>query len=167
MSSHDAQEAWNLDPALYLNFSLSSNQETCGANNISSSPSSEDVSTPKSEDAHHIEGGELGNFDKLWDFLGRPRNLPPPIVPASPKGSLDLSTEDTNVLKEALLSAKGVRWRDEDGETRLVEEVGVLVQKASPQLSKAEGKVEQTKGRLEGPRPREDWRRHKQQRERE
>lgn len=70
-----------------------------------------------------IEGGlGLGNFNKIWDYLGVQRSVPPPTVPpfeAATSGNLLRSDRDAYASDSALYfasSAKGVRWRDEETE---------------------------------------------------
>ena len=143
MTSQDLGDTWDFTPVIDLNYSLSSNQEARVANATSSSPSSEDFFTPDSEQGIRDGGTELGNFDKIWEFLGQPRDIPPPIVPPLPSGTVDKLTADVHGQGEAiheLTTYKGVRWWDEDGETRLADEVETLADDTAPPLSKARKK---------------------------
>ncbi|KAL8797508.1 MAG: hypothetical protein Q9195_000324 [Heterodermia aff. obscurata] len=150
MTSQDLEDAWNFTPVIDLNYSLSSNQEAHVANAISSSPSSEDLLTPLSETGVCDGGTELGNFDKIWEFLGQPRDRPPPILPPLPNGTTDELTagvDGGSATVYELPTFKGVRWRDEDGETRLADEVEDLVDSNAPPLSKARKKKLRAKKR--------------------
>lgn len=52
----------------------------------------------------------LGNFDRLWRFLGQPSDIPSPKAHAPREINL---TVDLNALDLAAASNKGVKWRDE------------------------------------------------------
>lgn len=161
MTSLDLEDAWDFTPVIDLNYSLSSNQESHVANAISLSPSSEDLPTPVSEHAVCDGGAELGNFDKIWEFLGQPRDRPPPIIPPLPNGTTDdltagLDGESATVYE--LPTGKGVRWRDEDGETRLADEVDNLVDGNPPPLPKTRKKKLRAKKKAATPNTRDDTR---------
>ena len=143
MTSRHLEDAWDFTPVIDLNYSLSSKQEAHVANAPSSSPSSEDLLTPVSEHGICDGGTELGNFDKIWEFLGQPNDRPPPIIPSLPSGTADeliASVDDESETVHELSTGKGVRWRDEDGETRLVDEAENLVDHNAPPLSGARKK---------------------------
>ena len=143
MTSQDLEDAWDFTPVIDLNYSLSSNPEAHVANAASLSPSSEDLLTPVSGHGVHDSGTELGNFDKIWEFLGQPRDIPPPIIPPLLNGIADELTGGVDGQAETiheLPTCKGVRWWDEDGETRLADEVETLAGYTAPSLSKARKK---------------------------
>ena len=151
MTSQDLEDAWDFTPVIDLNYSLSSNQEARVANATSSSPSSEDLLTPVSEHGICDSGTELGNFDKIWEFLGQPRDIPPPIIPPLLYGTADELNGGVDGQAETiheLPTCKGVRWRDEDGETRLADEAEVFADYIAPPLSKARKKKLRAKKRV-------------------
>ena len=139
MSSHDAEDAWDFTSVIDLHRSLSYRQESRDVNGSLSSPSSEDVITPVLN-VEHEGGGELGNFDKIWEFLGQPSDLPPPIVPPLPDDAtyeLTLGSCDPSQSLLELSIGKGVRWRDEVGEVDIADEFEDRVACNAPQPSKA------------------------------
>ena len=140
MSSQDAKEAWDFTPVIDLNCSLSSRRDTRAT---SSSPSSEDILTPDSEYNYHDHGGELGNFNKIWEFLGQPNDLAPPVVPPSVNGDPGEPGEGAIEQDETIFelsTSKGVRWRDEEGGRGLVDAAENLALDSTLQLSKARRK---------------------------
>ena len=84
MLSQSVDHSWDLTPVIDLIYTLSSNDDPFIADN-GSLPSAVTRPTVNGEDEH--SGGEqrLGNFNKLWEFLGQPYNTPPPIIePTTP-----------------------------------------------------------------------------------
>ena len=161
MTSRDLGEAWDFTPVIDLNYSLSSNQEAHVANFTSSSPSSEDLLTPVSELGICDGGAELGNFDKIWEFLGQPRDRPPPIIPPllnDTPDELTASVDGKGETVHELPTYKGVRWRDEDGQTRLADEVENLVNYNAPPLSEARKKKLRAKKKAASLKARDDAR---------
>ena len=111
MSSRSGEDDWDLTPAIDLIYSLSSNNEYCSQTTpwISNTNPQEQEAQNAIERLEH--GTQLGNFDKIWQYLGQPLDVPPPTVPTESSG------EFIQVLKatsdSAQLTLKGVRWRDE------------------------------------------------------
>ena len=111
MSSRFGGDDWDLTPAIDLIYSLSSNNENCGETTpwTSSTNPEEQVAQNVIDRPEH--GTQLGNFDKIWQYLGQPLNVPPPTVPT------ETSREFIEILKttsdSAQLALKGVKWRDE------------------------------------------------------
>ncbi|KAI9707167.1 MAG: hypothetical protein M1836_000127 [Candelina mexicana] len=106
MRSEPEGSSWDFTPVINLINSLS-NREVTPANN--------DVVTI----AQHSDNGDLtdstsglGNFSRLWEYLGQPQDLPPPTV-----ASVDSSSIDGKLGFDGLVDVspvlKGVRWRDE------------------------------------------------------
>ncbi|KAL8717128.1 MAG: hypothetical protein Q9225_005610 [Loekoesia sp. 1 TL-2023] len=113
---------WDFTPVSDLIFSLSEAPELKQDGYSSPSPSPDKVTTPTYSPDQAQPKSDLGNFDKLWAFLGQPLDLPPPEVPSlSENYALDHVDEDTRLH---LTISKGVRWRDdtEGGELADVEE---------------------------------------------
>lgn len=79
MLSQAIDHSWDLTPVIDLIYSLSSKDDPFIAHN-GSLPSTVTQPTESGEDGGH--GGEqrLGNFDKLWEFLGQPADTLPPIT---------------------------------------------------------------------------------------
>ncbi|KAL8937337.1 MAG: hypothetical protein Q9216_004472 [Gyalolechia sp. 2 TL-2023] len=117
---------WDLTPASDLIFLLSDAAEPKLDEGSSPSPSPDNIITPtRSPDAPRHKS-DLGNFDKLWAFLGQPLDLPPPEVPPLAE---DYTRPDVDNETELHLTVgKGVRWRDdaEGGELADVEEAATL-----------------------------------------
>ncbi len=58
----------------------------------------------------------LGDFGKIWEYLGQPLNVPPPTVQLLPYDATITTTREDIEPKAASYSfpkGKGVRWRDE------------------------------------------------------
>ena len=114
---------WNFSHVSDLILSLSGVPENYVDGAPSPSPSPTNVPIPTLPPDPARLGSDLGNFDKLWSFLGQPLDIPPPKVPPLPDGrSQDVINEETKLY---LTIDKGVRWRDdtEGGELADVEEV--------------------------------------------
>ena len=108
------EEDWDLTPVIDLIYSLSTHKEQCTeipayecASRVP--PATFPViSSPK----NGIERTtQLGDFDKIWQYLGQPTNLLPPDFSLTPK-SEDINTLDINGQKEPS-PFKAVKWRDE------------------------------------------------------
>lgn len=108
MSSRFGEDDWDLTPAIDLIYSLSSNNEYC-------SETTPWISNTNPEEQDAIDrpehGAQLGNFDKIWQYLGQPLNVPPPTVPTEPSGEFIEILKTTS--NSAQLALKGVKWRDE------------------------------------------------------
>ncbi|KAL8802468.1 MAG: hypothetical protein Q9182_003776 [Xanthomendoza sp. 2 TL-2023] len=116
---------WDFAPVFDLLESLSSaptvqtdGLETDGDLSPSSSPVK--LSTPTYSSKQLRPKSDLGNFDKLWAFLGQPLDLEPPEVPHIP---LDEAHENNGLHQ---IIGKEVHWRDEveGGELADNEEAG-------------------------------------------
>ncbi|KAI4205261.1 MAG: hypothetical protein LQ350_000583 [Teloschistes chrysophthalmus] len=106
-SNHDGVN-WDFAPVFDLISSLSSAPEPYATEDQSASPSPERITTPTYSPDRRVTGSDLGNFDKVWTFLGQPLDVEPPEVPA------DLAHEDLDEnTKLRLTISKGVHWRDE------------------------------------------------------
>lgn len=121
-SPTDGEIDWDFTPVSDLIISLSEAVDLKPHGYPSPSPSPDKITTPTYtlEQAQHKS--DLGNFDKLWSFLGQPLDLPPPEVPIL---SQDCTEDDVHEnTKIHLTINKGVRWRDdaEGGELADVEE---------------------------------------------
>lgn len=115
MLSSAVDHSWDLTPVIDLIYSLSSKDDPFIAHN-GSLPSKVIRSITSGDD--ELDGGEqsLGNFDKLWEYLGQPFDVPPPIIePISSAlgnnlpddgrcGFGDVGSEQT--------ASKNVRWQD-------------------------------------------------------
>lgn len=116
MSSKDQDVAWDFTSVIDLIHSLSSKAERCTANDPCRDFASEEPKAPERD--QELDGGhnELGNFDKLWRYLGQPLTVRPPAVNPDP-GTSQVETQNAeNGLAAASIASsisKGVRWRDE------------------------------------------------------
>ncbi|KAL8823056.1 MAG: hypothetical protein Q9191_006219 [Dirinaria sp. TL-2023a] len=116
MRSQDLDEVWDLTPVIDLIHSLSSKVDKCTTSDTSSCQPSSGPTTPDQDGSQDKVLSQLGNFDKIWEFLGQPLDLAPPVVrpeahdvplepPPDEITTADLGTDST--------TPKGVRWRDE------------------------------------------------------
>ncbi|KAI4126204.1 MAG: hypothetical protein LQ338_003862 [Usnochroma carphineum] len=104
---------WDFTPVSDLIFSLSDAPDLKPDGNSSPSPPPDRITTPTFPLYQAQPRSDLGNFDKLWDFLGQPLDIPPPEVPPLPK---DYTEEDVDEsTKYHLTISKGVHWRDGTG----------------------------------------------------
>lgn len=65
---------------------------------------------------HYNTASHLGDFGKIWEYLGQPLSVPPPTVPFLPSIESDPSAKEDVKGKAALnglTRGKGVRWTDE------------------------------------------------------
>ena len=92
---------WDFESAINLLTSLSIPRY---AAQYSSTDESSSAEGETSED-----GVSLGNFNDLWDFLGRPR-----ILDDEPHIEL-LNSEENDTSESDPAQTKAIRWRDEDG----------------------------------------------------
>jgi len=116
MSSKDQDDAWDFTSVIDLIHSLSSKTDRCTASDTSLGFSSEEPKTPEYEQEYDGGQSELGNFDKLWRYLGQPLNVRPPAVTPDPCIALVEPPNAESELAVASIASsvsKGVRWRDE------------------------------------------------------
>ena len=143
MSSKDRDDVWDFTSVIDLIHSLSSKAEKCTASDTSWGFSSEEPITPDQDIDDDKSRSELGNFDRLWKYLGQPLVVSPPIVNLEPS---DASNEFPS--REAELAytsvdayvSKGVRWRDEVEGADLADNDENYVPNSLPKLSKARNK---------------------------
>jgi len=121
MPSVTPDHAWDFSPVFNLIQSLSHKDDTPQQQTFKQEKQSFLEPTSPLDDG--VEGGlGLGDFNKIWDYLGVKRNVPPPSVPpfeASTSGRLLQNDRDAYASDSALYfpsSIKGVRWRDEETE---------------------------------------------------
>ena len=94
-----------------LIYSLSGAADESANADHTSSRSPEHVVTPASLPKQEPPRSDLGNFDKIWTFLGQPLYLEPPEVPLPPQNHVQPNGNEKSSLQ--LTVTKGVRWRDE------------------------------------------------------
>lgn len=110
MSPELAGDGWDFTPVIDLINSLSSGSEKLVQTDVSV------VETQETSDPGFLtddleKNSGLGDFDKLWRFLGQPSNIPSFNADGLPEisSAVDLS----HALDLAAASNKGVKWRDE------------------------------------------------------
>ncbi|KAL8735522.1 MAG: hypothetical protein Q9166_000690 [cf. Caloplaca sp. 2 TL-2023] len=115
---------WDFTPVFDLIQSLSGASTVQRDDDLSLSPSPDELSTPTYLPDSAPYKSDLGNFDKLWAFLGQPLNVQPPDVPPLPSEDPLEYTDESNKLHPTI--GKGVHWRDEaeGGELADNEEAG-------------------------------------------
>ncbi|KAL8647598.1 MAG: hypothetical protein Q9210_005463, partial [Variospora velana] len=112
MRSTDEDEInWDLTPVSDLILSLSEAADVKLYGTSSPSPSPDRITTPTFALGQLQSKPDLGNFDKLWAFLGQPLDIPPPDVPLPPEGCVGEDVDEDTRLH--LTISKGVRWRDD------------------------------------------------------
>lgn len=110
MSSELVENGWDFTPVIDLINSLSSGSEKLVQTDVSVLESHESSDPGSLTDGPETNYG-LGNFDKLWRFLGQPSNVSSSKAHTIPEinSTVDLS----DALDLAATSNKGVKWRDE------------------------------------------------------
>ncbi|KAL8713889.1 MAG: hypothetical protein Q9220_002035 [cf. Caloplaca sp. 1 TL-2023] len=110
LSTEEAGVSWDFAPVFDLIHSLSANAGTEG-DGIGSLPEVIAIE-PTYPLQQRSTKSDLGNFDKLWTFLGQPLDLDPPQVPPPlVNGFSHHDTDEDALVLQAF--GKGVRWRDE------------------------------------------------------
>lgn len=117
MSSGKAKEDWDFTPVINLLNSLSTNiekpsQEASGTLSELPTVNGHVVAGESKDDKDDddINSG-LGNFDKLWKYLGQPLKIP--SLNPEPQPDIDLTGNPTFQPIPDSCGNKGVRWRDE------------------------------------------------------
>ena len=143
MFSQAQHDAWDFTPVIDLIHSLSSTVDRHTASDTSSCQSSAGPITPVHDDPSDGIPAQLGNFDKIWEFLGQPPDLPPPVVSPEAHGlSFETLPDETDAidLGPNLTNLKGVRWRDEIAGADLADNDEDYDSKGIQKLSKAKKK---------------------------
>ena len=100
---------WDLTAVIDLIYTLSASKDERSNPYVPQSLYTSKPTIPVRED--NDKEHQLGNFDRLWHFLGQPLELPPPtIIPLSDSDKEATPEEDSNL---EIVNGKGVRWRDE------------------------------------------------------
>ncbi|KAH0538517.1 hypothetical protein FGG08_004904 [Glutinoglossum americanum] len=113
MSSESAAKDWDFEPVIGLLHSLSSGSLSSATTSISK----QYVSPIVSADEWGEGSPRLGNFDRLWEFLGQPKDIPPPKV------GLRIGGKDSLHPASIAPTLKGVKWKDEVEGTELEDDV--------------------------------------------
>lgn len=113
---------WDFSPVSDLIFSLSEAADLDPDRIPFPSPSADKITIPTYSPTQPQLRSDLGNFDRLWAFLGQPLDLPQPEVPSLAPHYTEEDVDETTKLH--LTISKGVRWRDdaEGGELADIEE---------------------------------------------
>lgn len=123
--------------------SLSFKVDKYTTGDTSSRQSSPGPITPEQDGPQDAAQSQLGNFDKIWEFLGQPTDLAPPVVsPEAHELSLETPLGDTDTIDLGADSTttKGVRWRDEVEGADLADNDENYDSKSVQKLSKAKRK---------------------------
>ena len=112
MSPRPEGNDWDFTPVIDLIYSLSVNGDDY-TRFKASTPNShpEEQGTPNTTYNGLEQGTQLGNFDKLWEYLGQPLSVPPPEVPPEPPDGSVKILETFGGNEQSPL--KGAKWRDE------------------------------------------------------
>lgn len=125
MPSRTESKAWDFSQALDLINTLSSPSPSIENRELQDTPKHRDsnASNLKSNGLSTKVG--LGDFSRVWEFLGQPDDLPPPDVPAltfiTPPDKPSYISDGATYQPAA---AKGVKWRDEAEEGASLTEGG-------------------------------------------
>lgn len=104
--------SFDLTPVIQLLHSLSPSGDELSPDASSENHSEASYNAAPEEDDRSRP--ELGNFDKLWNFLGRPLDAAPPAIVLLSDNGKDSVSHGARTLVE-----KAVRWRDEMGDIPL------------------------------------------------
>ena len=130
-----AKEGWDLTPAIDLIYSLSIKHEE----NVPKAffePSSDAVSQISASNGRTTH---LGNFDKIWQFLGQPLDTPPPELALDPAArTVGLPQDQGSQIDTPL---KAVKWRDEVEGADLADDDDPLAYLTKSQRKKARRKL--------------------------
>ena len=139
MSFQDTEDVWDFTPVIDLNYSLSFQQGSYSTDDLVSSASSEELLTPTSESNNNDIERELGNFDRIWEFLGVSSDAFPPVLSPLTDGTVTSVVGAANALEDLLgfSASKNVRWRDELGEAGIADEIDKVTGQSIAQLRKA------------------------------
>jgi len=112
MSPSRREDDWDFTPVIDLIYSLSVREDTY----THKDPADCSTSLPKKSIFSENENGfeqnaQLGNFDKIWQYLGQPLDLLPPKVSSVPVQGSVISLTENDFVEQC--SLKEVRWRDE------------------------------------------------------
>ena len=138
--------AWDLTPVIDLIYSLSLGRKETTINNVPERQDRELPTTPADPPESDFQC-QLGNFDKIWTYLGQPLDVPPPlVVPLLETDATIIPGEDSNVESTA---GKGVRWRDEVEGAGLEDNDAIGDAYRNAKRNKSQRKKERKKASLE------------------
>lgn len=110
MCSEKLQDGWDLTPVIDLINSLSPSVEHTSHADLELRDELNSPSIPNLPAEDHDSYGGLGNFDKLWRYLGQPLAKDPSYLESLEKiDSIEALTKKSNTE----LINKSVKWRDE------------------------------------------------------
>lgn len=144
MLSSAIDHSWDLTPVIDLIYSLSSKDDPFIAHN--GSLPSKVIRPIKS--GEELDGGEqsLGNFDKLWEYLGQAVDIPPPIIePISSALGNNLPDEGGcgfGDVRSEQTPSQSVRWQDRHHGSDLPKEEILHTLLATPERSGRKKKSE-------------------------
>jgi hypothetical protein len=102
---------WDFTPVIDLIYSLSVNGEDQTHIKASTQHARSEVQvTPNATENGLEQATQLGNFDKIWRYLGQPLCVPPPAVPPEPLDGSDKALDILGGNVQSLL--RRVKWRD-------------------------------------------------------
>ena len=146
MLSQAVDHSWDLTPVIDLIYSLSSKDDPLIAYN-GSLPSAATQPAGSGQDGGSGGDQRLGNFDKLWEFLGQPFDTPPPVLEAPSLASgNDLPDEGRYNSGDAgseQTPFRTVRWQDWPKKTNVPWDADLLTPLATPSKQKKKPKKKQ------------------------
>ncbi|KAI9838231.1 MAG: hypothetical protein M1838_004622, partial [Thelocarpon superellum] len=118
MSSEATETAWDFTPAIRLIYSLTPSHPPTVPLQLDREAIDLVVTDPA---AAQPDVPSLGNFTRLWQELGKPCDLPPPVVKVFDGEEITATSIEAHGqnVGQYLPLPKSVRWRDEDGVTDL------------------------------------------------
>ncbi|MCJ1355422.1 MAG: hypothetical protein MMC33_005414 [Icmadophila ericetorum] len=114
--SSEEPGGFDLTPVIQLLHLLSPSGDELSPD--ASSDNNSEVSCNAASEEDDEDRNQLGKFDKLWNFLGRPLNAPPPAIVPTLNNDKTLGFRGGSDITGTLVE-KAVRWRDEIGNTPL------------------------------------------------
>ena len=143
MHPKESDGDWDLTAVIDLIYTLSASKDERPDPYVLQSLYTSKPTTPVREDDD--DKYQLGNFDRLWQFLGQPLEVPPPtFIPLRDSDKEACSEEDTNL---EIVNGKGVRWRDEVKGADLEDNDEIGNTNDLVELSKAQRKKERRRKR--------------------
>ena len=111
-ATEEIKDSWDFSPVydLLQRFSISGGNDVTprdyrSSEKEASGDSSSSFDQPETPDWEALDTG-LGNFEKIWEYLGQPLNVPPPVVQAD-------NAELSYPAGSGSRGPKIVKWRDE------------------------------------------------------
>ena len=111
MHAESKDSVWDLSAVIDLIHSLSATEPAPVVHTLPRHHDTKAVPDTTSAEPIDTRDSELGNFDDIWIYLGRPLDVPPPSIVLEPEHQHIQFTNGANNCENT--NGKLVRWRDE------------------------------------------------------